>query len=63
MDNDTDLTVMGVTSSTNSARVNLLYSPTKALTLGGELAMANREIESGDDGSMTRAQFTAKLGF
>ncbi len=63
VDNDTDLTGMGVTSTTNSARVNLLYSPTKALTLGGELAMASREIESGDDGSMTRAQFTAKLGF
>ncbi len=63
VDNDTDYTGMGATSDTNSARVNLLFSPTKALTLGGELAMANREIESGADGSMTRAQFSAKLGF
>ena len=63
VDNDTDYTGMSATSDTSSARVNLLYSPTKALTLGGELAFANREIESGADGSMTRAQFSAKLGF
>ncbi|WP_028876824.1 DcaP family trimeric outer membrane transporter [Teredinibacter turnerae] len=63
IDNDTDLTGMGVTSSTSSVRVNLFYSPVPALLFGGEVAVANRELESEVDGSMTRLQFTAKLGF
>ncbi|WP_019606550.1 DcaP family trimeric outer membrane transporter [Teredinibacter turnerae] len=63
IDNDTDLTGMGVTSSTSSVRVNLFYSPVPALSFGGEVAVANRELESEVDGSMTRLQFTAKLGF
>lgn len=63
IDNDTALTGTGVTSDTSSVRVNLFYSPTKNLTLGGEFAHAERELESGADGTMDRLQFTAKLGF
>lgn len=63
IDNDEELTGTAVSKTSSSARVNLLYSPNKRLTLGGELASASREIESGDDGSMTRLQFSAKLTF
>ncbi|WP_075187085.1 DcaP family trimeric outer membrane transporter [Teredinibacter haidensis] len=63
VDNDTDLTGTAVTDSTDSLRVNLFHSPVPNLSLGGELAFANRELESGVDGSMTRVQFSAKLAF
>ncbi|MFL0810345.1 MAG: porin [Agarilytica sp.] len=63
VDNDEELTGTAVSKTSSSQRINLLYSPTKRLTLGGELAFASREIESGDDGSMTRLQFSAKLAF
>jgi hypothetical protein len=33
------------------------------MTLGGELALANREEESGADGDMTRLQFMAMYKF
>ncbi|WP_166638771.1 DcaP family trimeric outer membrane transporter [Paraglaciecola marina] len=49
--------------STLSARVNLMYSPTKELTLGGEYAYAKKELESGSDGTMGRIQLTAKYAF
>ena len=63
IDNDTTLTGTGATESTNSFRVNLFYSPVPALSFGGELTHATRELESGADGSMDRLQFTAKLSF
>lgn len=63
IDNDVELTGTSVSSSSESTRLNLIYSPTKKLSLGGELALADREIESGDEGSMTRLQFSAKLSF
>ncbi|GLS26375.1 DcaP family trimeric outer membrane transporter [Marinibactrum halimedae] len=63
IDNDTELTGLSVSSSSSSARVNLLYSPHPLLTFGGELALANREIETGDDGNMARLQFSATLKF
>jgi hypothetical protein len=44
-------------------RANLLFNWAKNLTLGGELALANREIESGADGDMTRLQFMAMYKF
>ncbi len=62
-DNDIDLTGAGVTEETSSARANLLYSPTKALTFGGEIAIAERTLESGADGDMNRLQFSAKYAF
>ncbi|MDM7862336.1 DcaP family trimeric outer membrane transporter [Alteromonas sp. ASW11-36] len=63
VDNDTALTGLGVTQKTYSARANLLYSPTKAITVGGEIAFANRETEGGLEGDMNRIQFSAKYAF
>ncbi|SMF56582.1 Porin subfamily protein [Alteromonadaceae bacterium Bs31] len=63
VDNDVALTGGAVTDMTDSLRVNLFYSPVSKLSLGGEVALANRELASGVDGSMTRLQFCAKLGF
>ena len=63
VDNDTNLTGTGVTSSVRSYQLNLLYSPVPKLTLGVGLLDANRELESGLDGDMQRIIFTAKYGF
>jgi len=63
IDNDTALTGTGVTESTYSTRVNFLYSPTKAITVGAEYAYAKREVESGLEGDMNRVQFSAKYAF
>ncbi len=62
-DNDVALTGLSTTESTYSTRVNYLYSPTKALTVGAEYAFAHREIESGIDGDMNRIQVSAKYAF
>ncbi|MCU7553675.1 porin [Alteromonas sp. ASW11-19] len=63
IDNDTALSGDAVTASTYSTRANLLYSPTPALTFGGEYAFAHREVESGLEGDMHRVQFSAKYAF
>jgi hypothetical protein len=63
IDNDTAFTGTGVTAWSDSFRVNYFYSPVKNFDLGFEIARANREIESGADGNMTRLQFGAKLSF
>ncbi len=63
IDNDTDYTGFGVTESVHSVQVNLLFSPVDKLTLGLGLLHANREIESGVDGEMTRLIFSAKYAF
>ena len=63
VDNDTALTGTGVTSDVWSANVNLVYEPVPKLTLGGEIMFAEREIESGLDGDMTRFIFSAKYAF
>ncbi|WP_218313069.1 DcaP family trimeric outer membrane transporter [Alteromonas antoniana] len=63
VDNDTALTGVGVTQSTYSARANVLYSPTKALTFGAEYAFAHRETEADLEGDMNRVQFSAKYAF
>ncbi|MBE0363015.1 hypothetical protein PULV_a0631 [Pseudoalteromonas ulvae UL12] len=64
-DNNTDLASMygSPTKSSTSYSANLLYSPEKKLTFGVELKHANREIESGVDGDLTRLQFSAKYVF
>lgn len=62
-DNDTALTGLGTTESTYSTRVNYLYSPTKALTVGAEYAFAHREVESGLEGDMNRLQVSVKYAF
>ena len=65
VDNNTALTGIGAgtTKGTWSARANLMFDWAKNLTLGGELTLANREIESGADGDLTRLQFMAMYKF
>jgi hypothetical protein len=63
IDNNTALSGGGTTKGTWSARANLMFDWAKNLTLGGELALANREVESGTDGDMTRLQFMAMYKF
>ena len=42
---------------------NLIYSPQPKLDFGAEILIADREIESGADGDMTRLQFSAKYAY
>ncbi len=63
-DNSDSLSASGTaTKSVNNANINLMYSPTKKLTFGAEYLMAQREVESGADGDLTRLQFTSKWAF
>jgi hypothetical protein len=63
VDNDTDLTGMNMTKKASSMHVNLIYSPQPKLDFGVELLLADRELESGADGDMTRVQFSAKYAY
>ncbi len=63
IDNNVSFTGNSATKSTYSLRLNLFYSAIKNLTFGGEIAHANREIESGADGNLDRLQFMAMLKF
>jgi len=63
VDNDTALTGMGVTKKAQSVHVNLIYNPVPKLDFGIEFMYADREVESGADGDLTRIQFSAKYGF
>jgi hypothetical protein len=62
-DNNAVLTGQSVTAETQSMRVNLMYQPTAKITVGAEYTFAKREIESGADGDMNRAQFSMKYAF
>lgn len=62
-DHDVDLTGTGVTHAVHSAHANLLYSPMTKMTFGLELMHGIRELESGQDGALSRAQFSAKYEF
>ena len=63
IDNDVELTGMGVTRRASSIHANLIYSPQPKLDFGIEFMYADREIESGTDGSLTRFQFSGKYAF
>jgi hypothetical protein len=63
IDNDTALTGMSATSDASSLHVNLIYSPVPKMDFGVELMYADRELESGADGDLTRLQFSAKYAF
>ena len=63
VDNDTELTGMGVTKKAQSFHLNLIYSPQPKLDFGGEIMFADREVESGAEGDLTRFQFSAKYAF
>lgn len=58
-----DTLVVDATKKINNASINLMYSPTKNLTFGGEYLMAQREVESGADGDLSRLQLTSKWAF
>jgi len=58
-----DSTVADVTKSANNSNINLMYSPLKKLTFGIEYMQAQRELESGSDGDLTRLQMTSKWVF
>ena len=60
VDNDTDLTGMGVTEKAKSFHVNLIYSPVPKMDFGIEYMYAEREIENGADGDLDRFQFSAR---
>lgn len=62
-DNETALTGTGATKKAQSAHLNLLYSPVKAFTIGGEYIYATREEETGLDGYLSRFQFSGKYAF
>jgi hypothetical protein len=62
-DNDETLTGTGATSTVQSAHLNLIYTPVEKLLFGVELTHAMREIESGEDGTLDRLQFSAKYAF
>jgi hypothetical protein len=62
-DHDVALTSDAVTKSVNSASLNLLYSPVPKITVGVEYRHAEREVESGADGSLDRLQVAAKYAF
>lgn len=51
------------TEKVENFNVNLLYSPTKKLTFGGEWIAASRELENGADGDLNRFQVMAKYAF
>lgn len=62
-DNDVSLTGLGATEQTLSARVNLIYQPAKELKFGIEYTYAQRDIESGLDGDLSRLQASAQYSF
>ncbi|WP_290580094.1 DcaP family trimeric outer membrane transporter [Ketobacter sp.] len=46
-----------------SFHANLIYKPSAPLDIGGEIIIANKELEDGTDGSLNRLQFSAKYSF
>ena len=63
VDNETGRTGDGVTKNAKSIHVNLIYNPLPKFDIGVEFMYADREIESGADGDLTRLQFSAKYAF
>lgn len=60
---DNDTVAAALTEKSQSARVNLLYSPVASLTYGVEFSNAKRELVNGADGGFNRVHFTAKYSF
>ncbi len=63
IDNNAQYTGLGVTKSSKSAQINLLYSPTPKLMLGMGYLFAERTLESRVDGELNRLIFSAKYAF
>lgn len=62
-DNPVAYTGTGVTKSSQSFRLNFIYSPLPKLDVGVEYMVGRREIESGAKGDIDRLQFMAKYSF
>jgi hypothetical protein len=62
-DNDADLTGGAVNKDVYSVSANLMYSPLPKLDLGAEVRYAERELESGVDGSLLRLHLLARYSF
>jgi hypothetical protein len=62
-DNDASLTGPNANKASESWTVNLFYSPIPKLDIGAEYRWAQREIESGADGTLDRFQLTSKYSF
>lgn len=58
-----DTAIADLTETVSNVNVNLLYSPTKKLTLGAEYIFGEREVDSGLDGDITRFQLMGKWAF
>ncbi|HIG79056.1 MAG TPA: porin [Cycloclasticus sp.] len=56
-------TPIASTSSSESIAVNLMYSPVKNVTLGVMYLHAERELDNGAEGDLTRLQASAKYAF
>ena len=63
VDNDLAFTGSAANRSAQSLHANLIWSPVTAFDVGAELMFADREIETGASGDMTRMILFAKYGF
>ena len=59
----TEIIGTGLTKTSQSALVNVIYNIAPALEVGAELLHGQRELESGLDGSLDRLQLSAKYRF
>ncbi len=62
-DNDTSLSSANVTESVSSLHANLIWTVLPMLDVGAEAMWATREIETGNNGDLTRLQFHVKYSF
>lgn len=62
-DHDVSLTGLAETAEVYSIHANLLYEPVPGLTFGSELLFAERTLESGASGDMTRVLLSARYAF
>ena len=59
-DNDTDISGLAVPESYQSVHADIIWSPVKRMSIGAEYIWGRREDESGDDGTLSRLQLSAK---
>lgn len=62
-DNDTALTGLGVTKSSQSIHANLIWTVLPKLEIGAELIHGTRELESGAEGDLDRLHMHVKYSF
>lgn len=60
-DNNTSISGFAVPESYQSAHADIVWLPTKRMSLGTEFIWGRRKDESGDDGTLNRLQFSAKF--